>query len=80
VRPHEAGVASGLIDTSQQVGGALGIAILSTIATSRTASILADAGGAESAIRVGVRVRVGGVLPDAGDIDVNVAARSAPAG
>jgi EmrB/QacA subfamily drug resistance transporter len=41
VRPAEAGLASGLINTSQQIGGALGIAILSSIATSRTADAVA---------------------------------------
>jgi EmrB/QacA subfamily drug resistance transporter len=43
VEARESGLASGLINTSQQIGGALGIAALSTIATSRTSHAL-DAG------------------------------------
>jgi EmrB/QacA subfamily drug resistance transporter len=36
VQPSEAGLASGLFNTSQQIGGALGIAALSAVATSTT--------------------------------------------
>ena len=36
----EAGLASGLINTSQQIGGALGVAIMTAVATSRTDSLV----------------------------------------
>ncbi|MDQ1699626.1 MAG: hypothetical protein QOG34_1489, partial [Frankiaceae bacterium] len=42
---HDAGAASALVNTMQQVGGSLGVAFLNTIATSATASYAAAHGG-----------------------------------
>jgi EmrB/QacA subfamily drug resistance transporter len=44
VPSHESGLASGLINTSQQVGGALGLAVLAVVANSTTAASLASRG------------------------------------
>jgi EmrB/QacA subfamily drug resistance transporter len=50
VREQESGLASGLINTSQQIGGALGLAVLATIANSRTDDLMASAGGDPAAL------------------------------
>jgi hypothetical protein len=55
VTGEDAGLASGLFNTAQQVGGSLGLAILSTLAASQTTSLLHGAGahtGAALAARV----------------------------
>jgi EmrB/QacA subfamily drug resistance transporter len=48
IQPQEAGLASGLINTSQQIGGALGVAILTTVAVSHANHELAS--GASQAV------------------------------
>lgn len=42
IEPRDAGVASAMVNTSQQVGGAIGTALLNTIAASATTAYVAD--------------------------------------
>jgi EmrB/QacA subfamily drug resistance transporter len=53
VRESEAGLASGLMNTSQQIGGALGIAVLSALATSTTGDEVASGTAAPIALTDG---------------------------
>jgi len=85
VEPHEAGLASGMINTSQQVGGALDLAILAAVANSRTDSVV-EAGsslpvalteGFQTALMVGSAFAVLGavlalLLVDGREVEENV--------
>jgi EmrB/QacA subfamily drug resistance transporter len=53
VVPQEAGLASGLFNTSQQIGGALGVALFSTVATNRTSDLLAEGESRAAALTSG---------------------------
>ncbi|GAB3966291.1 MFS transporter [Actinoallomurus acanthiterrae] len=57
--PGDSGLASGLLNTTQQVGGALGVAVLATLASSRTQSLLTDRKSTPAALTGGYHLSFG---------------------
>jgi EmrB/QacA subfamily drug resistance transporter len=59
VAPRDAGLASGLVNTTVQVGGALGLAVLATVSTLRTHQLVRSGQPADVALATGFRVAYG---------------------
>ena len=78
--PEDSGLASGLVNTSMQVGGAIGLAVLATLATERTNSQIDEGVGQLAALNSGYHLAyiIGAILVAIATVVAVTVLREAP--